>query len=919
MSIRSRWALAAGLVCLLGAGIPLSPAPIAAADAADDLEDLLDAALSDDDDFADVVEVEEPARDAVDEAGDAAEDAEAAGSESAEAPVGEADGEAEGEADEDLELLLGEEDLDFLGDEEDAETEDEEIELQGGASEVVLDDDTEVILVMANKRAESLQDVAISMAALDGGYLERAGVTDFSEIQKFVPNLSIEGGTDTRSTSVRIRGIGSVGTNAGIDPSVGLFIDGIYQGRAGMSMGDLLDIQAVEVLRGPQGTLYGKNTAAGLISIRTLEPDYEFSTTAEFVVGSHETLEGRAAVNLPVVSDRIATRLSGYRSTRDGWDKNIFDGDDVNDANKWGLRNKWLFDFNEDVSLVVAGDYALQDTKCCVADIITYEGDSLLWRGSNPPGMFNLNPNWEKIDGYFHPEPADFGGNQVDPAKPNLRNFRLYDERVDVDLAPRNEVQIWGVHTDLDIALGDWGLNWLSAYRAYNTDSQFDGDFSQYNAVIADTREDLDQVSTELRLQSPLGEFLDFTTGLYFFYMNHETVGHIGFEQDYADIFIFPFEPIINNDRSRHRTYSYAGYGQFNLNFSESVRFTGGLRLSHERKELKGSQISTSTLPAPPVGGPPDFRDESREVTNLSGTAKLQVFPNEDLMLYASFASGFKSGGFNQLRTAQAVSPEFDDEQAFSYEAGFRSTLLDGLLTLNLTGFFTDYEDFQAQSFSGTAIAIRNAGSFYSYGFESDLVMTPLENLMWRASVGFNITEYQDFDEAENTIDNIVALADDLGFTPFNLTGAIQSLIDNPDRARRGFPRGVSRTVTTAQNLEGERLDNAPRWSVSTSLDYSWPILESPFEWLFHADYSYRSSIFLNQDLDHKLKEDPLHLLAFRSGFRHVESDWELLFWVRNTLDEEYLVTGFDVPVLGGFAGIHGPPRHYGATLRARF
>ena len=880
MAMRCRLILVAGLLCALGVSAPISPAR-AEDDAASDLEGLLDETLGAEGSSADAGE-------------------EGAADDSTSDDVAEAP--AEDEADEDLDLLLGEEDLEFLGEEERPE-----VVLEKDTAEVALRDGTEVILVMANKRAESLQDVPISMAALDGGYLEKAGVTDFKEIQKFVPNLSIEGGTDTRSTSVRIRGIGSVGTNAGIDPSVGLFIDGIYQGRAGMSMGDLIDIEAVEVLRGPQGTLYGKNTAAGLISIRTLRPDYAFASNAEFVAGSQDTFEGRASVNVPVVDESIATRISAYRSLRDGWDTNLFDGNDVNDADKWGFRNKWLFDLSKDVSLLVSGDYAFEDTKCCVPDIITYQGDSLLWRGTNPTPNPNLNPNWEKLGGFFNPNGPNLDGNLVDPAKPELRNFRLFDGKVDVDRKPENQVQVWGTQADLDIALGDWGVNWLSAYRAYDTESQFDGDFSQYNAVISDTREALDQVSTEIRLQSPLGGLIDFTTGLYFFYLDHQTVGHIGFEQDFADIFIGPsYLPIINNDRSRHRTYSYAGYGQFNLNFTEWLRFTGGLRLSHEKKTLVGSQVSTSQLPAPPVGGPAEYRDEQRETTDVSGTARLQFFPTEDLMLYASFASGFKSGGFNQLRTAQAVDFEFDDEKAYSYEAGFRSTWLEGLLTFNMTGFFTDYEDFQAQSFTGTSIAIRNAGSFISYGLESDLVVTPIEDLLWRSALGFNITEYQDFKEAENTVENIVNLGAQYGFAPFTFSNLVAS----------GLVPGVT---TTGQDLKGKRLDNAPRWSFSTSLDYAWPILDLPLKWVIHADYSFRSSIFLNQDLDRHLKEDPLHLISFRTGLRMEEANWELLFWMRNVLDEEYLVAGFDVPVLGGFAGLHGPPRHYGGTFRVWF
>ncbi len=811
----------------------------------------------------------------------------------------------------------------------------------------------EEITVTATRREESLQDVPVSITALDSGFLQDSGLTQFKEIQKFVPNLQIIGGTDTRSTSIRIRGIGSVGTNAGIDPSVGLFIDGIYQGRAGMSMNDLLDIERVEVLRGPQGTLYGKNTAAGLIHVITKRPSYEYEVFAEGIFASYDQFDGRTSVNIPIVDGAVATRMSMYRAVRGGLDKNIFNGEDVNDADKWGLRNQWLFDAHENVSLLVVGDYSKEKTDCCVPDIITYEGDSLLWGGQNPvtdPQFlpYNQNRNFAKMDGYFNEGfPDDLPRNNPDgnftgryiaqeDAKPRLRNFNTFDERVDVDVDPKNEVEIWGVHADLEFALPyDLRLNWLSAYRHFDTDSRFDGDFSQYDAVLAFNDEELQQVSSELRLVSPTGGLLDYTAGFYFYWQDHDTLGRIGYEQDFADIFIpvqnkngvRTYQPVNNTDQANWQTYSYAGYGQLNVNLGEWARFTGGLRYTHERKTREGSQICNSILNAPPVCGPDVIQDDERTANNVSGLASLQFFPMDDVMVYASFATGFKSGGFNQVRTAQAVDPEFDDEEAFSYELGVRSSWFDRMLTFNITGFFTDYDDFQAQSFTGTSITIRNAGSFYSAGFESDLVLVPLPDLVWRTAVGFNWTEYQDFDEAENTVENIVAIARDspfldprTGLRPAGL--APLAFGASCDARPQLYPEGCS----TGQDLKGKRLDNAPRWTISSNLQYEVPVFSLPFRWTFRTDFSFRSSLYLNQDLDPNLKEDPVSLLDFRTGLRADPGDgplegvgWELIFWVTNVLDQHYNVSGFDVPVLSGFAGIRGPPRQFGGTVRLTY
>ncbi len=836
-------------------------------------------------------------------------------------------------------------DFDDLDEDLDDEVADEDEETAEDPVEADEYKNAEIMTVTANKREENIQEVPVSVTALGADFVEETGLTDFEGIQKFVPNLAILGGTDTRSTSIRIRGIGSVGTNAGIDPSVGLFIDGVYQGRAGMSMSDLMDIQGIEVLRGPQGTLYGKNTAAGLISINTADPSYDFSSLVEGTLGNYNFMQARAMVNVPIIDERWATRTSFYRTVREGWDENLYDGSRVNDLEKWGIRHKWLVDFTDELSVVFAGDYANQTSDCCVPDIITYEGDSLLWGGPNPqdpPVGFpdrNVNPNFEKMSGFTNPVTPDqttpgdtydrFHGNEVTTPKPELRNFELYDGIVDVDLAPRNDVTIWGVQADADYVMGDWSVNWLSAYRAYLSDSQFDGDFSQYNAVAADTTEDLEQVSTELRLTSPMWDHFDFVSGFYFFYMNHYTNGNIGYEQDFADIFIRTqnrdgergYWPINNNDINRYKTYSYALYGQGNARFLDHWVLTGGLRLSLEKKTVHRRQFSDSNLNAPPISGDDIDEKDERRAEDISGTVKL-VYQRDDWMVYGSFATGFKSGGFNQLRTAQDVDPEFDDERAFAYEAGYRSTWLDQDLVFNLTGYLTDYDDFQAQSFDGTSITIRNAGSFYSYGFESEIIWLPIDDLSWRSGIGFNMTRYQDFDEAENTVPNIVeraaswtgiparpALPGEPGLAPFTFTQRIG--VD---------PAAITYIDdTTAQDLSGKRLDNAPRWSINSSLNYERQIGTTPVKWIAHADYTFRSAIYLNQDLDPVLKQDPLHLLDLRAGIAEETNQWELIFWVRNTLGSEYLVSGFDIPVLGGYAGIHGDPRTWGGTVRWRY
>ncbi|MGB1141419.1 MAG: TonB-dependent receptor, partial [Halioglobus sp.] len=206
----------------------------------------------------------------------------------------------------------------------------------------------EEVIVTANRREENLQEVPMSVSAFTGDFFRETGANDLLDLQNYTPSLKILTNNDSRSTSIRIRGIGSVGTNSGIDPSVGVFIDGVYQGRAGMTISDLIDIERVEVLRGPQGTLYGKNTSAGAISIFTKQPSPEFEAEGEFTYDNDERSRIRGMVNVPLGESGNAMRITGFGNFADHIYTNSFDGaesgKDLNDTHRWGAKTRFLFD-----------------------------------------------------------------------------------------------------------------------------------------------------------------------------------------------------------------------------------------------------------------------------------------------------------------------------------------------------------------------------------------------------------------------------------------------------------------------------------------------------------------------------------------------------------------------------------------------
>jgi iron complex outermembrane receptor protein len=744
--------------------------------------------------------------------------------------------------------------------------------------------ETEEIIVTATKRSERLQRVPISIAALGGQEVLDAGITQFDQLQAFVPNLQIRPVTDSRSTSVRIRGIGSVGNNAGIDPSVGIFIDGVYQGRAGMSVGDLMDIERIEVLRGPQGTLYGKNTAAGAINILTRSPVYEYETFLEGVVGNYNDLRLRGSVNVPLVEDRLAVRFSGYKVSRNGFDQNRFDGQKVNDAKQYGVRGKIGWDVTDSLYLELSGDYAEQNTRAFVADIVDYRG--------NGPSLTDI----------------PFGALATTSGVP-LAKADPFDQIVGANVAPRNYVEIGGVALDTRSRLGDHDLRWLNAWRTYGTDSRFDGDFSRYDAVLAYQDVDLDQVSSELTLVSPSRERFNYQTGLFLFYMVMDTLDRNGWEQGLVDAAAFVGNPLFttpteNVNINEHDTLSAAAYGEATLAVTDTIGLTGGLRVTYERKTREGLSLTNppTVLDAAPILGPDLYRDEERDVTNVQGRIVLRYSPTDDAMVYTSFANGFKSGGFNQLRVSPTASSEFDDEQSLTWELGFRTQWLDRRLTLNATGYFTDYDDFQSQAFDGASITVRNAAQLYSYGFESDLSYRSelVEGLALGLQVGLNIAEYESFPGAEATVQS------------------------QYDQAKAVLPN-VAPVITCAvlvdcsQDLSGRVLDNAPRWTVTTFGRYERPLPHWPVVWFLRADYSYTSEYYLSQDLDPNLLQSGYHRLNLRTGLRADDELWELTLWADNITNADYLVIGFDVPIVSGFAAVKAPPRRYGGTVRVRF
>ena len=791
----------------------------------------------------------------------------------------------------------------------------------------------EEVIVTANRREENLQEVAMSVSAFTGDFFKDTGATDLQTLQQYTPSLKILNNNDSRSTSIRIRGIGSVGTNSGIDPSVGVFIDGVFQGRAGMTISDLIDIERVEVLRGPQGTLYGKNTAAGAISIFTKQPALEFEAEAEYTYDNDERSQIRGMINVPLGSSPHAMRLTGFGNFGDHIYTNTFEdsasGDDLNDTSRWGGKSRFLFDFENAGAFLLTLDYSKDDTDCCAMGVLDYNGLSTL----NTP--LTNTPSAQRQQEYGQALPPEQAPGGISPNYPGPRLDYIsfedsqgfpapeadpFDDKYWFDGPLKNEVSVGGVALEWNREIaGEHDLVFINAWRHYESDSTFDGDFSAYDAVTGLTEVDLDQYSSELRIASTASETFEYQGGLYYYYSEMDSLGEFGMSVPLInglglDLF-FP-DGSLNIDDNTYTTTSYAAFGQLVWNFAEQWSATLGLRWTREIKERDGAQITKGVNPIfggedgspidiPPVAGPNTFYDDERDDSDVSPTLSLRYFATEDLMLYTSVSRGFKSGGFDQRRVPQGENGEFEDEVSTSYEIGWKGTWMDRRLQVNGTVFYVDYDDFQSQTFDGSSIKVTNAGVMESYGLEVDAIFAAAANLTLGTAIGYTKATYDEFDNGQCTIEQ--------AFEQYYEEENAQ--FGNPGSAGGPPPLSAPDTTTCLQDLAGEDVDNSPEWTVSSFGQYDMQLTEDLVA-VWRAEHNYTSSFYLDQDLDPNLKNDSVHLVNLRLTFTNANNDWEVALWGRNLLNEEYYAFGIDIPTVGGYGGVVAPDMSYGATLR---
>jgi len=590
------------------------------------------------------------------------------------------------------------------------------------------------IVVTARRTEERLQRVPSSVSAFNERALDRIQATDTTGLQGAVPNLNIvQGRGSSNSTNIYIRGVGQPDALQTFDPAVGVYVDDVYISRIRGTQLDLFDLERVEVLRGPQGTLYGKNTIGGALKVVTRKPGQGLHASGSIAVGSYDQRELKLNASGPI-SDTVGIGAAFLRSKRDGFVEDEVLDRDYNDKNTTAARGAIAFTPSSTVRVDVSADYSQDDAHLTVGQPInslTYLfGGVLLPLPSNPD-----------------PDDYDFKG-RTTPTLPNS-----------------TKLTHWGTAANAAIDLSDaLTLRSITAYRDLETDDFVDIDATQVETGDVFVGVDQNQFSQEFQLLLNLGR-VQGVAGVY--YLREHVTSH---QEAYADDILGPafgnptFLRTVDDDLT---TKSYAAFANASVEIVPDVRLSGGIRYTHETKDYFRTTTTSSTLTAPPFGpllnATFPFNPDLGKWDDVSPMASIDWQATQDVMFYLRGAKGFKSGGFNGRANSLREATEYKPETMWSYEAGFKSRIANQL-TLNGAVFSNSYRDFQARVAETDEVAlpllsVLNAGKLRINGAELEAAWTPIEGLLLDSQIGYLDADYKEFDD-----DNFPAFGDSRAF-----------------------------------------------------------------------------------------------------------------------------------------------------------
>lgn len=784
----------------------------------------------------------------------------------------------------------------------------EDLAETAGTAEAAADNaPLEEITVTARHRVENLQDVPIAVSAVTARDLEASGNSSIRQIQSQVPSLSILG-FNPRNITIQIRGLGTTaGTvNSGIEPGVGVYVNGVYNARPSIAVFDVFDVASVDVLRGPQGTLFGKNTTAGVIDIQTNAASYTPELHAELSYGNYDYSQIKVAASGPLGDSGFAIRLAGIKSDRDGTIYNQRFQDDWQDYHNQAVRGEIAYrNPSETFHARLIGDYNDQEQY---AGFQVTRGVLPKLRTDGSVGVARDFYDRARDAGYS-PLPIDPGARVIDLNTPFTVNMNT-----------------GGVSLELDQKIGEHTLTSISGWRFWNWNPSLDGDRTGAAINIASNLPTYQrQWSQELRIASPSGGAIEYTAGLYYFRQRNREIPYNAFGADAAKYILgaaFPSEALNNvGQRGLYlaHTQSYSGFANLTWHLSDRLDLTAGARYTYEKRsglydayQVDGVPITDpifASLTAAQRTAIVNQRNSSYPIANhyevsakggkVSGTINALYRVTDDVNVYAGYSRGFKSAGINlaaPVQLADGPAPQtFKPEIVDAFEIGLKSQLFDRRLTFNLALFRSTDKDYQANQSVVTTINnatvsrsyITNVGTVRTQGVEVDLRATPIDGLRLGASATYDDATFRSYRN---------------GACPYlDRTAANLGVCDLTGRP----VAGVSKFVYNLSAEYGLRAGEVYGFETEVYIG---------------GDYNHRSGFYgaLNDDPYSRIPGYGLANAYF--GIRDANGVWDLRFWGRNLFDKLYYVNAsVDQSTTYSYSGVLGDPRFYGATLRLKF
>lgn len=745
----------------------------------------------------------------------------------------------------------------------------------------------EVITVTARKREETIQETPISITAFSSRALEARGIQSTEGLAQLTPNLTLQNNPSfsgaSNSASIYIRGVGQQDFVPTVEPGVGVYVDGVYVARSVGAILDLVDFERVEVLRGPQGTLFGRNTIGGAISITTKVPESELHAGGSLTYGTDNLVVAKAMANLPF-SDAVALRVSVGYFGQDGYVTRSFDGKKLGNSNRFAGRvamrvkpsDTWTIDLGMD------GTTARENGPAMSLIGINYGRTT----DPNTPPFADISNIIASITSGGGPIPC-----AIPPAPLNLAVAGCYDNRYvlgpdgNAGTAPSySDSDIWGASMIHSVELSDAvDLKSITAYRRLKGTFARDGDGSPVTVAQFYDRIEQKQVSQELQL---LGKSFDgrleWILGSYYFKESGVNVNRLLFT-------ISEFQ-----SGGAFRNESLAAFGQGTFALLDQLKLTAGLRWTKDRKAFHPDQFIIENRAAF-LGAPfnsPIFAAGTRVLPDVEAKVNfsevtpmvnLSYQPASSLMLYSTWSRGFKSGGFSQrvfppiipgvttpITDPVAAIPSFAPEKVDVYEAGFKYQSPDRLLTLNASAYYTNYKDLQVQVYTSVAPVFRNAGKARIQGFEAEAQLRPMPGLMLEGTLGLTDAKYKQIDQATTYI--------------------------NPDNM----------------------FERVSKWTASAAITYEHE-LAGGSKLRPRVDWAYRSKFYNNTFNTPQIAQPGYHLVNASLGWSSADDKFGVSANVRNIGKERYLLSGILVDAIQAFEGVYNRGREWSLTASFKY